>query len=132
MKKRGISIKYGVLYIHKENKLAKEKWCTIVIIKNSMLINSWLPNRFWAKAIETTNYLQNKFFTRSRNHGEMIPKEAWIKQKQDLYYVCIFGNLTFCNILEEKKLKSDYQKIWEKILIRYSIDTLKHLCIWAL
>lgn len=129
--KRGISIKYAALYLHKENRLAEQRWRTIVTMKNSILINSGLLNRFWAKTIETTNYLQNRLSTRSKNHGKMISQEAWIGRWQDLYYICIFGSLIFYNILEEKKVKSDYRKVWERILIEYSPYTSKHFRIWT-
>lgn len=56
-KKKGISIKYAVLYMYKENGLAKQGWRIIVTMKNSMLIDSGLSNGFWSKAIEIANYL---------------------------------------------------------------------------
>ena len=76
-KKRGILIKYAAPYVHKENRLAERGWRTNVTIKNSMLINSGLPNGFWAEAIEIANYLQNKLSTRSKNHGETTLEEVW-------------------------------------------------------
>ena len=54
--KRGITIKYAAQYIHEENRLAKRGWRTIVTIKDAMLIDSRLPNDFWAEAMETANY----------------------------------------------------------------------------
>ena len=129
--KRGISIKYAAPYVHEENGLAERGWRTIVTIKDSMLIDSGLPNGFWAEAMETANYLRNRLPTRSKNHGKMIPEEAWTGRQQDLHHIRIFGSLAFCNIPEEKRVKSDYQKVWEGILIGYSPDTSKHLRIWA-
>lgn len=49
----------------------------IVTMKDSMLIDSGLSNGFWAKAMETANYLQNRLPTRSKTYSEMIPEEAW-------------------------------------------------------
>lgn len=37
-----------------------------------MLINSRLPNGFWAEIIKINNYLQNRLPTKSKNYGEMI------------------------------------------------------------
>lgn len=74
--KSSISIKYATPYIHKKNRLTKQEWCTIVTMKNLMLIDTGLPNGFWAKAIGTANYLQNKLSIKSKNHGEMILKKA--------------------------------------------------------
>lgn len=45
-KKQGITIKYAALYIYEENKLVKWGWKTIVIMKDSILINSNLLNGF--------------------------------------------------------------------------------------
>lgn len=56
-KERGIAIRYAAPYVHKENELAKQGWQTIVTMKNFMLIDSGLPNRFWTKTMETANYL---------------------------------------------------------------------------
>ena len=42
--KRDILIKYAAPYMHKENGLVKQKWCTIIIIKDSMLISSKLSH----------------------------------------------------------------------------------------
>ena len=127
--KRGISIKYTALYVHEENRLAEREWCIIITMKNSMLINSGLPNEFWAEAMETANYLRNRLPTRSKNHGEMIPEKAWTGRQQNLHYIRIFGSLAFCNISEEKRVKSDHGKVWEGILIGYSPNTSKHLHI---
>lgn len=101
-------------------------------MKDSILIDSGLPNRFWAEAMETANYMQNRLPTRSKTYSEMIPEEAWTGQQQDLLHICIFDSLTFCNILEEKREKYDHQRVWEEILIRYSPNISKHFPIWAL
>lgn len=101
-------------------------------MKDSILINSRLPNGFWAEVMETANYLQDRLLTRNRTHGKMILKAVWIGRQQNIHHIYIFRNLTFCNILEEKRVKFDYQKVWKRILIEYNPDTSKHFCIWAL
>lgn len=129
--KRGIAIKYAAPYVHKENRLAERGWRTIVTMKDSMLIDSGLPNVFWAEAMETANYIRNRLPTKSKTHGEMIPEESWTSRRQDLRHIRIFGSLALCNIPDEKRSKSDYQKVWKGILIGYSPDTTKHSRIWA-
>lgn len=128
---RGIAIKYAAPYIHKENGLAERGWRTIVTMKDSMLIDSGLPNDFWAEAIETANYLCNRLPTRSKTHGEMILEESWTGKRQNLSHIRIFGSLVLANIPEEKRSKSNYQKTWQRILIGYSPDTTKHFRVWA-
>lgn len=58
LKKRGITIRYMALYIHEENRYIKQGWRTIIIMKDSILINSDLLNNFWAEAIMIANYMQ--------------------------------------------------------------------------
>ena len=130
-KKKGIGIKYAAPYVHEKNGLAEQGWRTFVTIKDSMLINSRLPNGFWAKVMETANYLWNRLPTRSKSHGEMIPEKSWTSHRQDLRHVCIFGSLALCNISDEKRLKSNYQNVQKGLLIGYSPDTIKHFRVWA-
>ena len=73
-------------------------------MKDLMLIDNDLPNDFWAEAMETTNYLQNKLLTRSKNHGKVILKKAWTGQRQDLQYVCLFGSLVLSNKEAKKRI----------------------------
>ena len=82
--------------------------------------------------METVNYLRNRLPTKSKNHGEIIPQEIWTNQQQNLQHIRIFGSLALFNIPKEKRSKSDYQKVWEGILIGYSSDITKHFWLWAL
>ena len=43
----------------------------------------------------------------------------------------MFGSLALCNISDEKRSKSDHQRVWQGILIGYSPDTIKHFRVWA-
>lgn len=129
--KRGIAIKYAAPYVHEENGLAERGWRTIVTMKDAMLIDSKLPNGFWAEAMETANYLRNRLPTRSKSHGEVIPEECWTGRRQNLQHIRIFGSLALCNMPEEKRAKSDLRRVWDGILISYSPDTTKHFRIWA-
>lgn len=42
--------------------MAKRCWRILAIIKDVILINSSLPVNFFIDAINTLNYLQNRFF----------------------------------------------------------------------
>lgn len=88
---RGIAIKYASPYVHEETGLAERGWKILATMKDSLLIDSGLPNNFWAEAMETANYLRNRLPTKSRNHGELIPEEAWTEKRQNLAHVRIFG-----------------------------------------
>ena len=43
---RGIAIKYASPYLHEENGLAERGWKTLATMKDSLLIDSGLPNNF--------------------------------------------------------------------------------------
>lgn len=45
-------------------------------MKNSMLIDSRLPSGFWAKAIKTVNYFQNRLLTKTQNYDKIIFEDA--------------------------------------------------------
>lgn len=55
--------------MHEENELAERGWRTIVTMKDAMLIDGGLPNDFWAKAIETANYLRNRLLQEAEAMG---------------------------------------------------------------
>lgn len=97
-----------------------------------MLIDNGFSNNFWAKAIKTANYFCNKLLTKSKNLRKVIFIELWIKQQQSFGYVCIFGSLMLANISDQKRTKSDYQKVWQSILIGYSPDSSKYFHVWVL
>lgn len=52
------------------------KMKTIVTMKDFVLIDSELPNRFLTKAIKTINYFQNKPLTKTQNYDQIISKKT--------------------------------------------------------
>lgn len=63
--------------MHEENGLAEQEWRTMVIVKDLILIDSSLPNNFWAEAIEIANYFYNRLLIKSMNYEEVISKKSW-------------------------------------------------------
>ncbi len=74
--KRGIAIRYAAAYVYEKNRIAKQGWRTIVTMKDSILIDSGLPNGFWAEVMETANYLRNRLPTKIKAYGKIILEEA--------------------------------------------------------
>lgn len=56
-KKRDIVLRYIAPYVYEQNRTAEQIWLTIIIMKDSIFIDSDLPKGFWAETIETVNYL---------------------------------------------------------------------------
>lgn len=128
--KKGITIKYAAPYMHEENGIAERGWRTIVTMKDSLLIDSGLPLEFWAEAMDTGNYLQNRLPTKCQ-WRELIPEEYWTGEKQNVSHINIFGSTVSVVIPREKRHKSDVHKNWRGIFIGYSQDTTKHVRAWA-
>lgn len=126
---KGISIKYAAPYMHEENGLAERGWRTIATMKDSLLVDSGLPNNSWADAMNTANYLRNRLPTKCKE--EIIPEEAWTDQKQDLRHLRIFGSVANVGISKEKRSKSDIKRTWKGIFVGYSPDTTKHYRVYA-
>lgn len=74
-KKKGITFKYAALYMPEKNGIAEQRWRTIISMKDFFLINSGLPLDFWAKAMDTTNYLRNRLPTKTQI-SIIIPEEC--------------------------------------------------------
>ena len=96
-------------------------------MKDLLLIDSGLLNQFWAEAMDTANYLQNRLPTTEK---AIIPKEAWTGTRQNLEHIRIFGSKISTHISSEKCFKSDVHKTCHEIFIGYT-DTTKHLRAWA-
>lgn len=78
-------------------------------MKNSLLIDNGFLLEFWAKAMDSANYLQNRLPTKSQR-GEMIPEEAWTEKKQDVSHVKVFGSVVSVLIPKKKRHKSNIYK----------------------
>lgn len=74
-KQKGITIKYAASHMHEENRMAEQRWRTVVTMKDSLLVDNGLPLEFWAKAIDTANYIRNCLPTKSQI-GELVLEEA--------------------------------------------------------
>ena len=75
-----------------------------------MLIDSDLPVNFWAKAMDTANYLHNYLPTK-RDGLTIIQEEAWTNVRQNLEHMRIFRSRVSKFILMQKHSKSDVWKI---------------------
>ena len=115
-KERGIQIRYATPYLHEENGLAERGWRTLVTMKDALLIDSELAIDFWAEAMETANYLRNRLPTKTRGHGEVIPKEKWSGSRQNLSHLHIFGSEVLVDIPKEKKNQNRYPTRMERNL----------------
>ncbi len=102
--------------MHEENGIAERCWRTLSTMKDSLLIDSGLPLNFWAKAMDTSNYLRNRLSTRRADKSTIIPEEAWTGLRQNVEHVRIFGCKASTHVPAEKTLKIGYTKDLERHL----------------
>jgi len=68
---KNITLEYLKPYTPEHNPVSEKTWRTLRTAKNVILLESALPNRFWAEAINTANYIRNRFPT----YGKEITPE---------------------------------------------------------
>lgn len=123
----GISIGSSAPYTPEHNGSAERAWRTIRTMKDSMLIDSGLSNRFWAEAMDTANYIRNRLPARGI---KTTPEQAWTGQIPYLGHLRIFGSTVYAHIPKEKRQKSDVKRTWTGILIGY-MPTTKQIRVWS-
>lgn len=94
---------------------------TIIGAAKALLYDQDLPRFLWAKACNTTVYIQNK--TPHRALGKKSPEEVFIGRKLEVSHLRIFGSMAYCHIPDEKQSKLD-QTAKKGFLLGYS-DTSK-------
>lgn len=92
LKERGIKRRLTVPYNREQNGTSERKNRTLFDAARCLLLESNLPNIFWAEAVNTANYLKNRSPT--RNSDGRTPFEAWTGKVPDLSHLKVFG----CNV----------------------------------
>lgn len=97
----------------------------VATIQDILLIDNAVLVIFWAEAMDTSNYLQNKL---SIKYFKCTPilKEALTRNKKDIQYFQIFGYKASIFIPNEQCIKSNIHKTWKMIFIG-NIDTNKYI-----
>ena len=101
----GIRYEFTVPYTPQQNGVVERENKAIVRTTRAMLHDQGLPLFLWAKACNTTMYLQNK--SPHQSLGNQTPQEAFSRQKPQLGQLCIFGCLTYSQVPKEKRTKLD-------------------------
>ncbi len=83
----------------------------------SMLKQAKLPNYFWAKAIGTIVYLQNRTLTKTI--ARKTPEEMWTCEKPCVAHIKVFGCQAYAHVPKQKRQKLD-SKSKECIFIGYT------------
>ncbi|CAH2087744.1 unnamed protein product [Euphydryas editha] len=106
-------------YTPEQNGLAERCNRSVVEKARCLLFDAHLDNSFWAEAVNTAVYLQNRILVSALN--EKTPFELWTSRKPDISHLRVFGSVVMMHIPKEKRLKWD-KKSEKGILVGYSED----------
>ncbi|CAD7003740.1 unnamed protein product [Ceratitis capitata] len=116
LKENGIVRQLTVPYTPQQNGVAERANRTLVEMARSMIVHSGLGECFWAEAVATAAYLQNRSVTKSL--ANRTPYEAWTSRKPNVSHLKVFGQLA---IAIDKTEKRKFQPKGKKmVMVGYS------------
>lgn len=101
-KEEGIVPQFTVPYSPQQNGKAERKNRYLVEMTRCLLLDSGLDKSFWAEAMKTANYIQNRVPTST--HGR-TPYELWFGERPDLSNMHVFGSRAWVQIPKVKRTK---------------------------
>nr|GEY95889.1 copia protein [Tanacetum cinerariifolium] len=102
---KGIRREFSVVRILQQNGIAEKKNKTLIKAARTILADSKLPTTFWAKAVNTACYVQNRVLV-VKPHNK-TPYELFLGRKAALSFMGPFGcPVTILNTLDHLGLKS--------------------------
>ncbi|KAK8913590.1 hypothetical protein KSP39_PZI024172 [Platanthera zijinensis] len=113
----GIKRELTVRGTPEQNGVAERRNRTIIEMARCMMLESKLPKKFWAEAVNTACYILNR--SPCRALVNTTPFEAWSKIKPDISHLRIFGSLTYSLDTTQSKDKLEEKGVMG-ILLGYS------------
>ncbi|BFG32908.1 hypothetical protein CerSpe_191820 [Prunus speciosa] len=99
----GMERQLTVAYSPQQNGVAERKNQTIVEMARNMLGKKRVPLKFWAEAVNTAVYLQNRCPTSALKN--ITPFEAFSGRKPGVKHLRIFGSLCYIHVPSQKRHK---------------------------
>ncbi len=103
----GIEHQTSAPYTPQQNGVAERANRTIMECTRSMICAQGLDLEFWAEAVNTEVYINNRCPT----IDSKTPQEAWTDTKPDVSHLRVFGCKTFAHIPDEKRNKLESKSI---------------------
>jgi hypothetical protein len=99
VKCHGIVLDFATPYAHQQNGKAERSMQTLLDIARAMLVDSGLPQKYWADAVQTAVYMRN--FIPSSCTLSKIPTAQWLQLCQDVSHLCPFRSTAYAHIPTE-------------------------------
>lgn len=119
LKKSGINHQRTNPYTAEQNGLCERMNRTIIEKARCLLFDAKLGKEFWAEAVNTAVYLQNRIVKAALQNR--TPYEVWTGSKPNLSHLRIFGSTVMKHIPKEKRHKWD-RKSEQCIFVGYPED----------
>ncbi|GKA03779.1 ribonuclease H-like domain-containing protein, partial [Tanacetum coccineum] len=123
--RKGIKREFSIARTPQQNGVAKRKNRTLIEAARTMLADSKLPTTFWAEAVNTACYVQNKVLV-TKPHNK-TPYELFLGRKPALGFMRPFGcPVIILNTIDH--LGKFDGKADEGFFVGYSINTYTKAC----
>ncbi|KAF5332827.1 hypothetical protein D9611_005489 [Ephemerocybe angulata] len=109
LEQKGIEIQETAPYQHEQNGKAERYIRTIQDDMHTLLAGSLLPTSYWADAVLTAVYVQNRCPT-STLPANVTPFERMYGSKPDVSNLRVFGCLAWLHIPSERKSKDSHRR----------------------
>ncbi|GKA99259.1 putative ribonuclease H-like domain-containing protein, partial [Tanacetum coccineum] len=118
--RKGIKREFSVARTPQQNRVAERKNRTLIEAVGKMLADSKLPTTFWAEAVNTACYVQNRVLV-TKPHNK-TPYELFLGRKSTLSFMKLFGcPVTILNTIDHLGKFDD--KANEGLFVGYSINS---------
>ena len=119
---KGIHHELAAPYSPAQNGVAGRINGTLMESARTMMAQAGLSDKYWAEAVVTGAYLQNRVPTRSFKE-KTTPFEKWYGKKPDLSHLRVFGCIAYAHIPEANR-KDKLSKKAEKLhFVGYGLQT---------
>lgn len=104
LKNNGIRFEYTAPYSPEQNGVAERKNRSLHEMGRCMRLDANLEEKYWAEAVNTANFLQNRLPSRS---VPKTPFEIWHSRKPDVRHLHIFGCDAYAHVPNQLRRKLD-------------------------
>nr|GEU86153.1 retrovirus-related Pol polyprotein from transposon TNT 1-94 [Tanacetum cinerariifolium] len=119
---KGIKREFSVVRTPQQNRVAERKNITLIEAARTMLADSLLPTTFWAEAVNTTCYVQNRVLV-TKPHNK-TPYELLLGRSPNIEFMKLFGcPVTILNTVDH--LGRFEGKADEGFLVGYSANSIE-------
>lgn len=115
----GIKAEYTARYAPQQNGVAERKNRSLNEMGLCMLLDAGLPRKFWAEAVNTAVYLQNRLPTKAT---DITPFEVWFGRKPDLSHLRVFGCEVYAWKPQQKRKKFESKAV-KLTFVGYATDS---------